>query len=187
MAWTYIMTNRWRTTLYIGATENLIICEIDMSEIKKKAKAYFFSAKNMLKDKKRALFSNLHAIVKREIYRAQEVFSSLEEELKAAPWNIVRALDQVQGHGKRYLLDVAHFIRTHTIKHGKRLSHHLKEVVCISKGKPGKPFEFGRIFQIGRMAGNFVWSCILWVRMGMSWIIFNREQMSLSAWMWAGS
>ena len=25
MAWTYIMTNRWRTTLYIGATENLII------------------------------------------------------------------------------------------------------------------------------------------------------------------
>ena len=24
MAWTYIMTNRWRTTLYIGATEDLV-------------------------------------------------------------------------------------------------------------------------------------------------------------------
>ena len=40
------------------------------------------------------------------------------------------------------------------------LSHHLKDVVCISKGKSGKPFEFGRVFQVGRMAGNFIWSCV---------------------------
>lgn len=137
-----------------------IVNKIDMSTIKAKAKSYFFAAKNMVKAQKRKLFADLHSIVKSEVYRAQNTFSLLSKELRSAPWNIVRALDQVQGHGRRYLLDVAQFIRTHTIKAGKRLSHHLKEVVCISKGKTGKQFEFGRVFQIGRMRGNFVWSCM---------------------------
>jgi len=35
------------------------------------------------------------------------------------PWNIANDLDQVSQHGKRYLLDVAHFIRNQSIKVGK--------------------------------------------------------------------
>ena len=52
--------------------------------------------------------------------------------------------------------DVGHFVRTHTIKPGKRLSFHAKAVVCIKKGKAGKPHEFGRVFQLGRLGGNLL-------------------------------
>ena len=58
--------------------------------------------------------------------------------------------------GWRYLLDVGHFVRTHTIKPGKRLAFHAEAVVCIKKGKVGKPHEFGRVFQLGRIGGNFL-------------------------------
>ena len=42
------------------------------------------------------------------------------------------------------------------IKAGKILSLHAKEVACIKKGKVGKEFEFGRVFQLGRIKGNFL-------------------------------
>ncbi len=32
---------------------------------------------------------------------------------------------------------------------------HLNEVFCITKNKPGKKYQFGRIFQLGRIRGNF--------------------------------
>ena len=51
---------------------------------------------------------------------------------------------------------MAHFIRTHALKPGKILSLHLREVACICKGKIGKDCEFGRVFQIGRIGGNFL-------------------------------
>jgi len=63
---------------------------------------------------------------------------------------------QIITDGKRYLLDVAHFIRTHSIKPTKVLSFHAKHVACIKKNKPGKEFEFGRVFQLGRIGGNFL-------------------------------
>lgn len=77
------------------------------------------------------------------------------------PWG--RLLDLVvedlkQTTAKRYLLDVAHFIRTHKIKRGKILSFHSKAVACIKKGKPGKDKEFGRVFQLGRIKGNFMFA-----------------------------
>ena len=53
-------------------------------------------------------------------------------------------------------VDVGYFTRTHTIKAGKILSFHAKELACIKKGKLGKEFEFGRVFQLGRIKGNFL-------------------------------
>ena len=41
---------------------------------------------------------------------------------------------------------------------GKILSLHASEVKCISKGKAGKPFEFGRKFFIGRLPGNYAFT-----------------------------
>ena len=72
------------------------------------------------------------------------------------PLNIRRYADQILTDGKSYLLDVASFIRTDTIRPGKILSFFAKEVACIVKGKLGKPFEFGRVFQLGRIGGNFL-------------------------------
>jgi IS5 family transposase len=73
----------------------------------------------------------------------------------ALPWNIRQALDHLTSHSWRYLLDVAHFIQTHTIKPDKLLAFHCFEGACIRKGKVGKENEFGRVFQLGRIGGNF--------------------------------
>jgi hypothetical protein len=72
------------------------------------------------------------------------------------PWNIRLAYDQIKGQAWRYLLDVAHFTRTHSIKAGKILSLHASAVACIKKGKVGKDKEFGRVFQLARIKGNFL-------------------------------
>ena len=42
------------------------------------------------------------------------------------------------------------------MKAGKILSFHAKELACINKGKIGRQFEFGRVFQLGRIKGNFM-------------------------------
>ena len=84
-------------------------------------------------------------------YLLQRIFN-----LTKLPWNIRRAFDQIKSDAWRYLLDVGHFTRTNTIKAGKILSFHAKELACIKKGKLGKEFEFGRVFQLGRIKGNFI-------------------------------
>jgi hypothetical protein len=72
------------------------------------------------------------------------------------PWNIRGAVQHIKGEAWRYLLDVAHFIRTHRLKAGKLLSFHARAVACIKKGKVGKDKEFGRVYQMARIAGNFL-------------------------------
>jgi hypothetical protein len=72
------------------------------------------------------------------------------------PWNIRIALNRINTMARKYLLDVAHFIRTHKMKPGKVLSFHARAVACIKKGKVGKDKEFGRVFQLARVAGNFL-------------------------------
>ena len=77
--------------------------------------------------------------------------------LEELPWNIRHTVNKIREDAWRYLLDVAHFIRTQTLKPGKILSFHSRAVTCIKKGKPGKEKEFGRVFQIGRIKGNFLY------------------------------
>jgi hypothetical protein len=91
------------------------------------------------------------------VYQGLEYLQQLSaEHISNMPWNIREAYEQVVGLGKRYLLDVAHFIRTTKIKTSKVLSFNLNDVACLTKGKLSKTYEFGREFQIGRIAGNFV-------------------------------
>ena len=72
------------------------------------------------------------------------------------PWNIRVAFEQIKFQARRYLLDVGYFVRTQTMKTGKILSFHAKDVTCIKKGKIGKDKEFGRVYQLGRIKGNFL-------------------------------
>jgi hypothetical protein len=133
---------------------------LDFSKIKAKAKGYFFLAKNAAIEKRRELFAELHTLVKSEVYKVLQIVEQDQCRSRIAnmPWNVRQACDQLTDLAKRYLLDVAHFIRTNSIKPGKILSFHAKDVVCIVKGKAGKPREFGRVFQLGRIGGNFVFS-----------------------------
>ena len=142
-------------------TRNIVPSDfkVDLKKVKTKAKSYFFLAKNTAKEVKQECFADLHKAAKQEAYACLEHLSSLSiKQIEKMPWNIRRSYDQITNHAKRYLLDVAHFIRNHKIKPGKRLSLHLEEVACIVKGKAGKPHEFGRVIQIGRLSGNFVWT-----------------------------
>ena len=131
---------------------------IDMKAIKEKAREYLFLAKTTIIEKRREVFKELHRLVKSALRPVVEVCDSLDpRRLKLMPWNIRRAAEQVRADAWRYLLDVGHFTRTNTIKAGKILAFHAKAVACIKKGKVGKDKEFGRVFQLGRIKGNFLY------------------------------
>ena len=132
---------------------------IDLKKIMTKAKEYFFMAKNTAIEKKRQVFSEVHKEVKKQTYPLLNLLESLDEETVAQmPWNCRKIFDQIATRGKRYLLDVAHFIRTYKMKPGKLLAWHLEDITCIKKGKSGKEKEFGRTFQLGRIGGNFIYA-----------------------------
>lgn len=130
---------------------------LDIQRIRKAAHRYFFLAKTAAIEERRAIFADYHRLVKRELRPVIKLYQSLSErQCQALPWHIRRTLEQVRSCGWRYLLDVGHFVRTHTLKPGKRLAFHAEAVACIKKGKVGKPHEFGRVFQLGRIGGNFL-------------------------------
>jgi len=130
---------------------------VDMKAVKEKARAYFFMPKNSDIEKRRDVFKELHRFVKQQMRPVVAACASLDHRRFARlPWNVRRAVEQINSHAWRYLLDVGHFTRTHTIKVGKVLAFHAQAVACIRKGKIGKENEFGRVFQLGRIKGNFL-------------------------------
>jgi hypothetical protein len=130
---------------------------IDLAAINRKAKEYFLLAKTTALETRRAVFQAYHTFVKQQVKPVIAFCTALSPQAYAVlPWNLRRTIDQITGQGWRFLLAVAHFIRTHTIKPGKLLAFHCAAVACIRKGKVGKENEFGRVFQIGRIGGNFL-------------------------------
>jgi len=131
--------------------------QIDIERVRKAAQGYFFLARTASIEVRRRLFKRYHGLVKRELRPVIKLYQSLSvRRCRALPWYIRRTLEQVKVSGWRYLLDVGHFVRTNTLKPGKRLAFHAEAVACIKKGKVGKPHEFGRVFQLGRIGGNFL-------------------------------
>ena len=131
--------------------------EIDIRAIVRKFQQYIFLPKNAPKQKKRRIFKEYHALVKAELRAFIGCVSGLPPEaVGALPWNYRDAAGLLAKDAWRYLLDVGHFVRTGTIKKGKILSLKMRDVVCIAKGKIGKDKEFGRVFQLGRIGGNFL-------------------------------
>jgi IS5 family transposase len=131
--------------------------QIDIERIRKVAQGYFFLARTAPIEVRRQLFARYHGLVKRELRPVMNLYQSLSaRRCRVLPWYIRRTLEQVRLSGWRYLLDVGHFVRTHTLKPGKRLAFHAEALTCIKKGKAGKPHEFGRVFQLGRIGGNFL-------------------------------
>lgn len=130
---------------------------IDMGAIGKQARGYFFLAKNAAIEQRREVFKSYHRLVKRELRRPIQFLSGLgQKKICRLPWNVRKAIQDIREKGWRYLLDVGYFTRTHKIKPTKILSFHAEEVACIKKGKAGRENEFGRVFQLGRIKGNFL-------------------------------
>ncbi len=130
---------------------------IDISSIKKLAKKYFFMSKTANIEQKRAVFNAYYDQVKSQLLPVIGFLETLDPKLLfSIPWNIRLAWNTLQTHGRQYLRDVAYFIEHHKISPGKVLSFHAQAVACIRKGKIGKENEFGRVFQLGRVGGNFM-------------------------------
>lgn len=129
--------------------------EIDMKAIGKKAKAYFFLAKNTAMTKRRKLFREYHALVKSQLTPTIGFCEQLKSHL-IMPWNVKATVGQISKHARKYLNDVSYFIKNHSIKAGKILAFHCFAVACIKKRKVGKDKEFGRVYQLGRIEGNFI-------------------------------
>ena len=131
--------------------------QINIEEIIKKALNYFFLAKNTVIEKRREVFADYFATVKSEVKELIKFVESLPESIvEEFKWNYRKLAIEIAEKAWPYLLDVAHFIRANTIKKGKLLSFTMNEVACIKKGKLGKDCEFGRVFQVGRIQGNFL-------------------------------
>lgn len=130
---------------------------IDIEKIRKVAQSYFFLKKNASIEERRELFQHYHRLVKKQLRAAVSYCANMTaRQRQALPWNIRKTVLEIREMGWRYLLDVGHFTRTHKIKPGKILSFQAHDVACIKKGKAGKDKEFGRVFQLGRIGGNFL-------------------------------
>lgn len=130
---------------------------IDLQKVKKRACAYFFANKQRGIEEKRRLFKELYQTVKKQVLPVINYCVGLTQKtLERQPWNIRAKLNQIREHGREYLKAVHHFIRTQKMKTGKILSFHLREVACIKKGKVGIDKQFGRVYQLVRIGGNFI-------------------------------
>ena len=129
----------------------------DLKRVRNLAQKYFFAPKNKPIAVRREIFKEYFEKVKS---MTLPVIRWAEERLKtntsSLKWNNRLRLDQVGGLGRKYLMDVGHFVKTNKIKSGKLLSFHVHQATCIRKGKAGKKNEFGRVFQLARIGGNFL-------------------------------
>ena len=140
-----------------GAGKKVKDIGVDLKAIKSKACAYFFASKQRGIEYKRKVFEKLYRTVKQQVRPIIDYCEGLKKKhVKKLPWNIRAKVGQIREHARKYLKAVRHFIRTHKMRVGKILSFHLREVVCIKKGKVGKDKQFGRVFQLMRVGGNFI-------------------------------
>ena len=130
---------------------------VNIKKVKGILKEYLFLPKKTLKEKKQEVFKKLHHVVVEEVAPViMEAMKLTEEKFQTLSSKTKTLIDQVCEMGSGLLLDIEKFIETEVMVPTKILSFHLKQVACINKGKVGKPYEFGRVFQLGRLGGNFL-------------------------------
>lgn len=133
--------------------------EVNIKRIKCFARRCFFLSKNAPFEEKAKRMKDLFSCVYDEIRlvvsnsRCMEI--NITEKMK---WNMARIFLQVRDLSEKYLSDVKHFVDTGEMVKDKILSFHLTQAKCFTKGKPGKKYQFGRMFQIGRIKGNFLFA-----------------------------
>ncbi len=130
---------------------------INLAEIKAKARACFFNKSKDVEEKNN-LLSDLWISVFKQVCPVLRIIENLfdETDWEQMSWNVKRGTQQILEHSHQYFIDVCKFLNTGIMEVGKRLSFHLNQVACFNKGKLGKGLQFGRAFQLGRIAGNFL-------------------------------
>jgi hypothetical protein len=137
-----------------SSTAKNLLSYFDIKSTEKLFKSYFFAKKsNDGFELKVKVFREAHEISTKMV----EAILSIQNKLKnyILPWNYKRDNEQLTGVAPTLLNQINHFIKHGEVAPNKTLSLHASEVKCISKGKAGKPYEFGRKFFIGRLPGNY--------------------------------
>jgi hypothetical protein len=146
--WTYMKQN----VLFFAD----FIPTVDVKAVKAKAKAYFFRDCTNPARATAALQTLWHEAFT-QIGHVRKYFDVLlDYDIQRMPWNIQRALDQVNAYCSTYFLHVASFLCRGVVVPDKALSFHAQAVSCFNKGKAAKGLQFGRAFQLGRIGGNFL-------------------------------
>ena len=70
-------------------------------------------------------------------------------------WTLRRAIEKLCGRGAM-LLENTHGYIFEGLSNTPLPSLHAEEVACFNKGKLNKRLQFGRVFQLGRLGGNFM-------------------------------
>lgn len=131
--------------------------KVDIAEIKAAQKLYLIESRGAKKNVRIEIFSHLHATVCKYVVPVIEKILQLPAHVFEAGSRRFNGLcEQVCEKGGPYLADVENYIRTGTMAKEKLLCFHLEQVKCLPKGKVGKRYEFGRVFQLGRLGGNFL-------------------------------
>ena len=129
----------------------------DLKDIALKARNCFFQKRYATAEEKSENLEALWNAVNQSVRQTIEVCNSLcQEEVAKLKWNIKRSMNQIVSQGEDYLTESKIFIDTGKATKDKKLSFHLNEVECFSKGKAHKKHEFGRAFQLARIGGNFL-------------------------------
>lgn len=113
-------------------------------------KSYFFE-KNQ--NKKMAILKSLTKRIGIFLENALACFKKIS--MPKVKWYIQKKLNKIIKYGRIYIKQVRHYCRTGRACPGKLLSFHLENVTSIQKGKEHKKYEFGEVWQIGRLDGNF--------------------------------
>lgn len=130
--------------------------KVDLKAIKQQARVCYFS-KTKDSEKKQENLSNLWCCVFGQVMDVVKRIEILDEiDFKQMPWNVRRLAEQLKTGAHNYFVDVTKFLLRGVIEPTKQLCFHLKEVACFNKNKPSKKYQFGRAFQLGRIAGNFL-------------------------------
>lgn len=133
--------------------------EVNLKGIKARARNYFFAKRNIDRTEKNNLLSDLLEYVSKEVRLVIDNGRCMSQRfIDKMPWNIKSVFLQLIEKGRKYLSDVRSFIETGSMIPDKILSFHLNEVRCITKNKPGKKYQFGRIIQLARITGNFLFA-----------------------------
>jgi transposase, IS5 family len=128
--------------------------KINFRKILKKCRGYYFAKKS---EKGMELKKKIFRYMEKETSKLVRLIQSLVKivEKSKLKWNRKNDFNQINDIAPQLLKQIRYFIKKGTVAENKILSLHSKEVKCMSKGKAGKAYEFGRKFFVGRLPGNY--------------------------------
>ena len=130
--------------------KTMFALKFNINKALKDFRKYFFE-KDL--NKKMAILSAISKRVSILIDNSLKAFEKIY--MPKAKWYIKKKLEKIEKYAAIYIKQVQIFCRTGHACKNKILSFHIENVTTIQKGKEHKKYEFGEIWQVGRLDGNF--------------------------------